>query len=391
METSYKRHILITGCAGFIGSHVVRLFVNKYPDYHIINLDKLTYAGNLANLKDIEDKPNYTFIKADICDFDRILSIMQEHKIDGIIHLAAESHVDRSIKDPFTFAKTNVLGTLSLLQAAKISWESLSDEKDAEGHSKGFEGKRFYHISTDEVYGALKLTHPEGIKPPFSTTASSAKHHLAYGEDFFYETTKYNPHSPYSASKASSDHFVRAFHDTYGLPTIVTNCSNNYGPYQFPEKLIPLFINNIRHRKPLPVYGKGENVRDWLYVEDHARAIDVIFHNGKTAETYNIGGFNEWKNIDIIKVVIKTVDRLLGRPEGADMDLITYVTDRPGHDMRYAIDSSKLQKELGWEPSLQFEEGIEKTVRWYLDNQEWMDNITSGEYEKYYEEMYKSR
>lgn len=391
METSYKRNILITGGAGFIGSHVVRLFVNKYPDYHIINLDKLTYAGNLANLKDIEDKPNYTFIKADICDFDRILSIMQEHKIDGIIHLAAESHVDRSIKDPFTFAKTNVLGTLSLLQAAKISWESLSDEKDAEGHSKGFEGKRFYHISTDEVYGALKLTHPEGIKPPFSTTASSAKHHLAYGEDFFYETTKYNPHSPYSASKASSDHFVRAFHDTYGLPTIVTNCSNNYGPYQFPEKLIPLFINNIRHRKPLPVYGKGENVRDWLYVEDHARAIDVIFHNGKTAETYNIGGFNEWKNIDIIKVVIKTVDRLLGRPEGADMDLITYVTDRPGHDMRYAIDSSKLQKELGWEPSLQFEEGIEKTVRWYLDNQEWMDNITSGEYEKYYEEMYKSR
>ena len=377
-----KRNILITGGAGFIGSHVVRLFVNKYPDYNIINLDLLTYAGNLANLKDIEDKPNYTFVRADIADYERMLDVVREYQIDGIIHLAAESHVDRSIKDPFTFAKTNVMGTLSLLQAAKLYWESLPE---------GFEGKRFYHISTDEVYGALSMNHPEGIEPPFSTTASSSEHHLAYGDDFFYESTKYNPHSPYSASKASSDHFVRAYHDTYGLPTIVTNCSNNYGPYQFPEKLIPLFINNIRKGKPLPVYGKGENVRDWLYVEDHARAIDVIFHEGKIVETYNIGGFNEWKNIDLIKVMIKTVDRLLGNPEGYSERLITYVTDRLGHDARYAIDSTKLQKELGWEPSLQFEEGIEKTVRWYLDNQEWMDNITSGAYEKYYEEMYKDR
>ena len=376
---TFTRNILITGGAGFIGSHVVRLFVNKYPDYRIVNLDKLTYAGNLANLKDVEDKPNYTFVKADICDFDRVLELMRQYHIDGVIHLAAESHVDRSIKDPFTFARTNVLGTLSLLQAAKQYWNG------------DWEGKRFYHISTDEVYGALELTHPEGIEPPFTTTASSAEHHLAYGTDFFYEDTKYNPHSPYSASKASSDHFVRAFHDTYGMPTIVTNCSNNYGPYQFPEKLIPLFINNIRHRKPLPVYGKGENVRDWLYVEDHARAIDLIFHQGRVADTYNIGGFNEWKNIDIVKVIIKTVDRLLGNPEGYSLDLITYVTDRAGHDLRYAIDSTKLQRELGWEPSLQFEEGIERTVRWYLDNQAWMDNITSGEYEKYYEEMYKGR
>ncbi len=387
-----KRNIVITGGAGFIGSHVVRLFVNKYPEYNIINLDKLTYAGNLANLKDVEDKPNYKFVKMDICDFEAFLKLLQDERVDGIIHLAAESHVDRSIKDPFTFARTNVIGTLSLLQAAKTYWEAQPDPYVMKhGDSDESVPCRFYHISTDEVYGALKMTNPEGVEPPFSTTASSSKHHLAYGTDFFYETTKYNPHSPYSASKAGSDHFVRAFHDTYGMPTIVTNCSNNYGPYQFPEKLIPLFINNIRHRKPLPVYGKGENVRDWLYVVDHARAIDVIFHNGKIAETYNIGGFNEWKNIDIIKVVINTVDRLLGRKEGEDMDLITYVTDRPGHDARYAIDSTKLQRELGWEPSLQFEEGIEKTVRWYLDNQEWMDNITSGEYEKYYDSMYKNR
>ena len=399
-----KRNIVITGGAGFIGSHVVRLFVNKYPEYNIINLDKLTYAGNLANLKDVEDKPNYKFVKMDICDFEAFYQLMQDEKVDAIIHLAAESHVDRSIKDPFTFAKTNVMGTLSLLQAAKLYWESLPEK---------YEGKRFYHISTDEVYGALEMNRPEGIEPPFQTVASS-EGHKAYGDEFFYETTKYNPHSPYSAAKASSDHFVRAYHDTYGMPTIVTNCSNNYGPYQFPEKLIPLFINNIRHRKPLPVYGKGENVRDWLYVEDHARAIDMIFHNGKIAETYNIGGFNEWKNIDLIKVIIKTVDIALGRvalsdeqramscsqltaqtslPDSAfpDLDLITYVTDRAGHDMRYAIDSTKLQKELGWEPSLQFEEGIEKTVRWYLDNQQWLDNITSGDYEKYYEEMYEGR
>ena len=396
---NFKRNIIVTGGAGFIGSHVVRLFVNKYPDYHIINLDKLTYAGNLANLPDIEDRPNYTFVKADICDYETVSALIRKYNVDGIIHLAAESHVDRIIKDPFTFARTNVMGTLSLLQAAKEFWQPngwtvLPDSSDvipSEVEGSAPIPCRFYHISTDEVYGALEMTNPEGIRPPFTTSASSSEHHLAYGKDFFYENTKYNPHSPCSASKASSDHFVRAYHDTYGMPTIVTNCSNNYGPYQFPEKLIPLFINNIRHRKPLPVYGKGENVRDWLFVEDHARAIDLIFHEGKIAETYNIGGFNEWKNIDIIKVVINTVDRLLGRREGEDMDLITYVTDRLGHDARYAIDSTKLQKELGWEPSLQFDEGIEKTVRWYLDNQEWMDNITSGEYEKYYEEMYKGR
>ena len=379
---NFKRTILITGGAGFIGSHVVRLLVNKYPECLIINLDKLTYAGNLANLKDIEGRPNYLFVKGDICDFGLVQKLFADYAISGVIHLAAESHVDRSIRDPFTFAQTNVMGTLSLLQAARLAWEQ------AQGR---YEGKRFYHISTDEVYGALEMTHPEGIEPPFTTKASSGEHHLAYGEKFFTEDLKYQPHSPYSASKASSDHFVRAFHDTYGLPTIVTNCSNNYGPCQFPEKLIPLFINNIRHRKPLPVYGRGENVRDWLYVEDHARAIDLIFHNGRPGETYNIGGFNEWKNIDIIKLLIGTVDRLLGRAPGEDMGLITYVTDRAGHDLRYAIDSSKLQRELGWEPSLQFEEGIEKTVRWYLDNQEWMDSVTSGDYQNYYKQMYENR
>lgn len=377
-----KRNILITGGAGFIGSHVVRLFVNKYPDYHIINLDKLTYAGNLANLHDIKDKPNYTFIKADICDFETVLEIIRKYNVDGIIHLAAESHVDRSIKDPFTFANTNVIGTLSMLQAARIHWESQEKPWEINGVPC-----LFYHISTDEVYGALEITAPDGLESPFSTKASSAHHHV-YGEKFFTEENSYHPHSPYSAAKAASDHFVRSFHDTYGMPTLVTNCSNNYGPYQFPEKLIPLFINNIRHRKPLPVYGRGENVRDWLFVEDHARAIDTIFHKGQIADTYNIGGFNEWKNIDLIKVLVNTVDRQLDRAEGEDLDLITFVTDRKGHDMRYAIDSRKLQKELGWEPSLQFEKGIELTVRWYLENQEWLDNVTSGDYLKYYENMY---
>lgn len=347
------RNILITGGAGFIGSHLVRLMVNKYPGYRIINLDKLTYAGNLANLKDIEKRENYTFIKGDICDFDHVKSIFETLKIDGVIHLAAESHVDRSIKDPFSFAMTNVVGTLSLLQAARISWEG------------NYEGKLFYHVSTDEVYGSLSD----------NTT-------------LFTESTRYEPHSPYSASKASSDHFVRAFHDTYGLPVVISNCSNNYGSFQFPEKLIPLFINNIRHNKPLPVYGKGENVRDWLFVEDHAAAIDLLFHKGKVGDTYNIGGFNEWKNIDLIKLLIRIVDRQLGRKEGTGDSLITYVTDRAGHDLRYAIDSTKLHKELGWEPSLQFEEGLEKTVQWYLNNQEWLDNVTSGDYQKYYQEMY---
>lgn len=350
---TYKKHILITGGAGFIGSHVVRLFVNKYPDYLIVNLDKLTYAGNLANLKDVERADNYRFVKADICDYKRMKAVFDEFSIDAIIHLAAESHVDRSIKDPFTFAQTNVMGTLSLLQAAQESWNG------------DWLNKLFYHVSTDEVYGALE-----------------------FDDTLFTETTSYDPHSPYSASKASSDHFVRAYHDTYGMPMVISNCSNNYGPFQFPEKLIPLFINNIRHGKPLPVYGKGENVRDWLYVVDHARAIDLVFHKGKVRETYNIGGFNEWKNIDLIKVIIKTVDKQLGNPLGTSDYLITYVTDRAGHDLRYAIDSTKIKNELGWEPSLQFEEGIAETVAWYLDNEEWMDQITSGAYEQYYQEMY---
>lgn len=351
-----KRHILITGGAGFIGSHVVRRFVTRYPDYRIVNFDLLTYAGNLANLSDVEQAPNYTFVRGDICDAETVGEVFRRYAIDGVIHLAAESHVDRSIRDPFTFARTNVLGTLTLLHAAREAWQG------------AWAGKRFYHISTDEVYGAL-----------------------GFGDEPFNEGTRYDPHSPYSASKASSDHFVRAFHDTYDLPTVVTNCSNNYGPYQFPEKLIPLLVNNIRLERPLPVYGRGENVRDWLHVEDHARAIDLIFHEGQSGETYNIGGGNEWRNIDLVRLIVRTTDRLLGRPEGASERLITYVTDRAGHDLRYAIDSSKLRRELGWEPAFRFEEGIEQTVRWYLENREWMERITSGEYEHYYEQMYGNR
>lgn len=346
------KNILVTGGAGFIGSHLIRLLVNKYPKYNIVNMDLLTYAGNLENLRDIENKDNYTFIKCDICNYEKVSEIFNNYNIDSVIHLAAESHVDRSIKDPFSFAQTNVMGTLNLLQIAKINW------------SKNLSDKIFYHISTDEVYGSLGK------------------------EGFFTEATKYDPHSPYSASKASSDHFVRSFYDTYGIPIIISNCSNNYGSFQFPEKLIPLCINNIVNNKPIPVYGKGENVRDWLFVEDHAKAIDVIFHNGKLGETYNIGGFNEWKNIDLIKVIVKTVDRLLGRNEGSSLELITYVKDRAGHDFRYAIDSTKLKEELGWEPSLQFEEGIEKTVKWYLDNKDWMESVTSGDYKDYYNKMY---
>ena len=348
-------NILITGGAGFIGSHVVRLFVKKYPNKNIINLDALTYAGNLENLKDIEGEKNYTFEKADICELEHINFLFKKYAIDSVIHLAAESHVDRSIKDPLAFARTNVMGTLNLLQAAKDNW------------GDDFSNKLFYHISTDEVYGSLD------------------------DNGFFTENSPYDPHSPYSASKASSDHFVRSFYDTYQLPVIISNCSNNYGSYQFPEKLIPLFINNICNKKQLPVYGNGENVRDWLFVEDHARAIDIIFHNGNIGDTYNIGGFNEWKNIDLIKVLIKTVDKVLGNPDGTSDKLITFVKDRKGHDYRYAIDSTKLKEELGWEPSLQFEEGIEKTVKWYLENQDWVKNVTSGDYQNYYKEMYENK
>lgn len=355
IKMTTQKNILITGGAGFIGSHVVRLFVNKYPHYRIFNLDKLTYAGNLRNIEDVQGKPNYEFIKADIVDAAQINMLFEAHRFDAVIHLAAESHVDRSITNPMDFVMTNVVGTVNLLNAFKNLWKGQT------------EGKLFYHVSTDEVYGSL---HDGG---------------------FFLETTPYDPQSPYSASKASSDHFVRAYHNTYKIPVLLSNCSNNYGPNQFPEKLIPLFINNIRHNKQLPVYGKGENVRDWLYVIDHARAIDDVFHKGKIGQTYNIGGFNEWKNIDLIKVICKTMDEKLGRPAGESEKLITYVTDRAGHDLRYAIDSSKIMKELGWQPSLQFEEGIAKTIDWYLANQQWMDEVTSGDYQKYYENMYAKR
>ncbi len=351
-----NKTILITGGAGFIGSHVVRLFVNKYPEYLIVNLDKLTYAGNLANLKNIENKENYKFVKGDIVDAEFITSLFSKYNFDGVIHLAAESHVDRSISNPLEFVITNVLGTVNLLNAAKNIWKDASSES-----------KKFYHISTDEVYGTLG------------------------SEGFFTEETKYDPHSPYSASKASSDHFVRAYYDTYKLPVVISNCSNNYGSFHFPEKLIPLAINNIKNNKPVPVYGKGENIRDWLFVEDHARAIDVIFHKGKIGETYNIGGHNEWKNIDLIQLLCKIMDKKLSRKEEESAKLITFVKDRAGHDLRYAIDSSKLQKELGWKPSLQFEEGLEKTVDWYLANEEWLNNVTSGDYQKYYEGQYVKR
>lgn len=350
-----KKKILITGGAGFIGSHVIRQFVNKYPDYMIVNLDKLTYAGNLENLKDVESLENYRFVKGDINDSAFILDLFKEEKFDGVIHLAAESHVDRSIANPTEFVITNVLGTVNLLNAAKHIWHDNMD------------GKLFYHVSTDEVYGSLGET------------------------GFFTEETRYDPHSPYSASKASSDHFVRAYHDTFGLPMVISNCSNNYGSFQFPEKLLPLFINNIRNNNPLPVYGKGENVRDWLWVVDHARAIDEIYHRGNNGETYNIGGFNEWKNIDLIKLLCKVMDKKLGRPAGESEKLITYVKDRAGHDLRYAIDANKLNKELGWEPSVQFEEGLNITVDWYLENQEWLDNVTSGTYQQYYQQQYDKR
>ena len=348
--------ILITGGAGFIGSHVVRLFVNKYPNYQIFNLDSLTYAGNLANLTDIEKASNYTFVKGDITNANFLTQLFTEHNFKGVIHLAAESHVDRSILNPLEFVMTNVIGTVNLLNAAKTAWKN-----DLENHL-------FYHVSTDEVYGSLHNP-----------------------EDFFLETTPYDPQSPYSASKASSDHFVRAYHNTYKLRVVISNCSNNYGPNQFPEKLIPLFIHNIQKNKPLPVYGKGENVRDWLYVIDHARAIDMVFHGGKNGETYNIGGFNEWKNLDLVQLLCKIMDKKLGRTEGESEKLITYVTDRAGHDLRYAIDASKIMNELGWKPSLQFEEGLEKTIDWYLNNTAWLDNVTSGDYQKYYETQYAQR
>ncbi|MDR0712456.1 MAG: dTDP-glucose 4,6-dehydratase [Prevotellaceae bacterium] len=344
--------ILITGGAGFIGSHVVRRLVRKYPEYGIVNYDKLTYAGNLENLSDVKDSPSYRFVKGDICDAELLKQVFAERNITGVLHLAAESHVDRSIVNPMEFVRTNIVGTVTLLNAAKSAW------------SGNFEGKKFYHISTDEVYGSLTST------------------------GFFTEDTRYAPHSPYSASKASSDHLVRAYHDTYGLPVVITNCSNNYGPNHFPEKLIPLAIHNIRTGKPIPIYGKGENVRDWLYVEDHAAAIDLVFHKGKIGETYNIGGHNEWTNIALIKLLCALMDKKLGRAEGTSAKQITYVTDRAGHDLRYAIDASKIQRELGWKPSVTFEQGLEKTVDWYLANQAWLEHVVSGEYEKYYEQQY---
>lgn len=353
--SKFDKTILVTGGAGFIGSHVVRLFVNKYPNYKIVNGDALTYAGNLENLKDVQDKPNYAFAKVDITDEAGVEELFNQYHFDAVIHLAAESHVDRSILDPLAFVKTNVLGTAILLNACRKHWNG------------NYDGKLFYHVSTDEVYGSLGET------------------------GFFTEETPYDPHSPYSASKAASDHFVMAYHDTYGLPVVMSNCSNNYGSHHFPEKLIPLMINNIKNNKPLPVYGKGENVRDWLFVEDHARAIDTIFHNGRLGESYNVGGFNEWKNIDLVHLLCSIMDKKLGRAAGESAKLITYVKDRAGHDLRYAIDATKLNKELGWSPSLQFEEGLEKTVDWYLSNEEWINHVTSGDYQKYYDAQYDKR